>query len=352
MFENIEEAKVQIRTRTSKIIGGYVTENMFLHEYRTLFPDRAYSKGWWGGIEKSKDRLLTFFVVKDELNDLDYRVIERLQRHGHYWKQLTCENNCWFVKDFSSSLKIEEYVRARGLEQNHDPNMIHPQVTDDPCLDECIEEYERVEMLQEIASSIYIEDHFLNVYFTISNIDLICENSQGVPIYVEIKFKNEFSKEYSNGKSRLVFGIDEFQYDNLFKSFINSGMQVLNAVLYNDVKVKQNTSRTIIFEFLRKKNNQGLIWKSTLISLSAGYEKHSVDYDHTSWNGKGGRTVYCIPLQNYLEFGTNSFEEDLKQCYPESTWGICDKCSEAKVIRINRSNGNEFMGCLGYSKHL
>jgi len=346
MFENIEDAKAQIRTRTSKIIGGYVTENLFLQEYRNLF-SAAYSKGWWGGIERSKDKLLTFFIVKDELNDLDLKVIERLQGHGYCWKQLTCENNQWFVKDSASSMTIEEYVRVRELV----PNIIHHQVKDDPYLDNCIQEYERDGMLQEIASSIYIEDNFLNVYFTISNIDLICENSEGIPVYVEIKFKNEFQKEYSDGIKRLVFGIDEFQYDNLFTAFINCGMQVINVVLYNDVKDKQNTSETVIFEFLSKKNNQGMIWKYKSISLSEGYEKHSSDNGQTGWGGKGRRTVYCIPLKKYSDVSTYSLSKSLQKRYPEGAWGICSKCNEAKVISFNRSNGKEFMGCLGYSNH-
>lgn len=350
MFENIEDAKKEIRTRTSKIIGGYITENMFINKYTTIYPNRAYSKGWWGGIERNEEKRLTFFVVKNELSELDCKVIACLQKHNYSWKQLVCRNDVWYVRDYSSVMPIEQYINMRNLISSHNLDVNYPQTVGDAVLEKCIKEYEEQGILKEIASSIYIEDHFLNAYYTISNIDLIGESEDGIPIYIEIKFKNEFSKEYDDGK-KLVFGIDEFQYDNLFSAFLNSEMLVENIILYNDVKNSHNVNTTVIFDFLNRKGNQPLIWKSKEIRINEHYEKHTFSTGKTSWKGAGERTVYCIPIKQYRDVGENILPNGVKQYYPAGGWGICNICGSNKVVRRNKSNGNEFIGCLEYKNH-
>lgn len=352
MFENIEAAKDMLRTRTSKIIGGYVTECYFLEEYCRLYPDRQYSKGWWGGLERSDSGLLTFFVVKNVLNDLDRRVIDRLQAHGYCWKQLICDNNEWFVKDSTTEMTITEYANLRGLRPRHDPDRIRPLVTDDPRLEECIAEYERRGLLQELATSIYLEDHFLNVYYIISNIDFICETDEGIPVYAEIKFKNEFSRTYADVTRKLVFGIDKFQYDNLFFPFIDSGMTVNNVILYNDIKNERNVSTTVIFDFLREKGYQNLIWKYKTIDPDDHLEEHTSGAGRTDWDGEGAaRSVYCVPLKEFRDFGPYSLDTDNQSKFPEGAWGICNICNDKRVIRRKRETGEEFIGCLGFGRH-
>lgn len=344
MFENIEEARNILRTRTSKIIGGYVTENLFIEKYKKVFPDREYSQGWWGGIENSENKTLTFFVVKNTLNDLDKKVIEKLESKDLLWKQLLHENDIWFVVDNNSKLSLSDYIASRRLKLP-DYKEKNIQMTNDPYIDRCIETYEQQGIIRKIASSIYIEDLFLNKYYTISNIDLIGEDKEGVPVYIEIKFKNEF--EINN---KLVFGIDTFQYDNLFTSFINCGMKVENIVLYNDIKHKRNISSTVIFDFLDKKENQELIWKYKEIFSNMTIEKYSFSSGKTGWKSNNKRTVYCIPLKEYRDFEHYTLPSKYISIFPEGGWGKCVKCNENIVIK-NGKNGKEFMGCLGYKNH-
>lgn len=350
MFENIEHAKNEIRTRTSKILGGYITENLFIEKYHSLYLNREYSKGWWGGLERNAERGLTFFVVKNVLSKLDLKVIEKLQNYNYLWKQLVCEDDTWYVRDFNSNMTIEQYVIARNLVASRDLNENRQQIVGDIYIEQCIESYERQGILQDIASSIYIEDNFLNMFYTISNIDLIGETEDGIPIYIEVKFKNEFSKAYQYGK-KLVFGIDEFQYNNLFIPFLKSGMKVMNAILYNDVKNVHNIDTTVIFEFLNLKNNKDFVWKTKSISLNEHFELYTFSSGRTAWNGAGERTVYCIPLAEYRDLGDSNIPINQRKYFPEGGWGKCAICGESKVIRRARNTGNEFMGCLGYSRH-
>lgn len=350
MFEDIEDAKNELRTRTSKIIGGYITESLFIDKYKDLYPKRSYSKGWWGGVENSEKETLTFFIVKNELTPLDKKVMNNFEKKGFLCKQLICENDIWYIKGANNKVTIEEYVKERDLFQNQDPNRNRKIITGDAELERCIARYEKEDSLREIASSIYIEDHFLNTYYNISNIDLIGEDKEGIPVYIEIKFKNEFYFTH-NGPKKLVFGIDEFQYKNLFSAFWSCNMKVMNVILYNDVKDQHNINSTVIFDFLKKKQDiNSFIWKYKMINENESFPKHTF-LGNTGWSGKQERSVYCIPLKYYSDFGNYSLEENLKPNYPEGSWGVCEKCNEKRVILSNKKNGNEFIGCLGFNKH-
>ena len=350
----METAKNLIRRRTSKIIGGYITENLFREKYLEVFKGRACSTGWWAGIELSKNQTLTFLVVKNELNDLDLKVIARLQSKGYLWKQVINDNGTLYVRDSESRMTASDYVKMRGLEPFHISGYVYPLHTDDANLEKCIELFEQEGKLDEIASGIYVEDSFLNQYYTISNIDLICENEEGIPVYVEIKFKNEFQTHFKdkNINSKMVFGIDRFQYEKLFRVFVNCGMEVLNAVLYNDIKHTHNIDTTLIFDFLEEKGDQKLFWKVKKIDPYTVYPTSTSSHGVTGWYGKRERTVYCIPLKEYRDFDEFTLPGKYANIYPEGSWGTCPVCGEPLVIRTNHTTGSEFMGGLDYRKHL
>lgn len=350
MFENIEDARKMLRSRTSKIMGGYITEALFIELYANKHPDRAYSKGWWGGIEKTNNATLTFFVVKNELNDLDYEVIRRLENSGYLWKQVALINDELYIKDRDSEMTLEEFIVSRGMTYDRKNNPLNCREVIDTKLENCISVYEERGLLQEIATSIYIEDLFLNHYYTISNIDLICQDEAGKPVYAEIKFKNEFYK-IANNKKQFVFGIDKFQYDYLFDAFLKSDMKVENVILYNDIKTVHNVDTTLIFDFLREKNYQNLIWKFKEIKLLDSYVEHTFKTGKTSWKGQGERTVYCLPLTMYSDYNGYTLPAGLRQYYPSGSWGICnvENCGGKLVIR--QKNNCEFMGCLNYRNH-
>lgn len=341
MFEDIELAKREIRTRTSKIMGGYITEQLFVEKYHERYPDRMYAKGWWGGIENSANKTLTFFVIKDTLTALDVEVINRLRGHGYLCNQIIMKDDKIYICTEDRTVLAEEYVRERGLAARHDPNRTRNVVEGDEHLEECIERYERNGTLREIANSIYIEDHFLNAYYLISNIDLIGENDAGCPLYIEIKFKNEFSHTREDGTKELVFGIDKLQYEQLFPAFASSGMMVVNAILYNDIKDQQNTSTTVIFDYLRAKNGAGYVWKYKVINPSVDYAQHHFKSGYTSWYGDEGRTVRCVPLREYRDFGT---------AVDSGRWGICHICNHGYRV-IRQYEGREFLGCTEYESH-
>lgn len=350
MFENIEDAKRMLRTRTSKIMGGYITEALFIELYTNKHPNRAYSKGWWGGIERTDNSTLTFFVVKNELNALDDEIIQRLENNGYLWKQVALIDDELYIKDRNSEMTLEDFIASRGMIYDRNNNPLNRPAVIDTELENCISVYEERGLLQEIATSIYIEDLFLNHYYTISNIDLICQDEAGVPIYAEIKFKNEFKTNINNSR-RFVFGIDKFQYDYLFDAFLKCGMKVENIILYNDIITEHNVDTTLIFDFLSEKDYQNLIWKSKEIKLENSYVEYTFRTGRTAWRGQGERTVYCIPLAEYSDYNNSMLPVGLRDYYPSGAWGICTKENcEGKLV-IRQKNQNEFMGCLNYRNH-
>ncbi len=350
MFRNAEEAKAIIRTRTSKIIGGYISEQLFAEVYAKKYRDRLYSKGWWGGIEFSYQKTMTFFVVKNELNELDRKVIERLESQGYLWKQLVCQEDGWYVQDYHEKLTLDSYIKARGLNQKQHSREIHAPTGYDRNLERCIATYEKQGRLEEIASSIYIEDHFLNKYYIISNIDFICEDADGNPIYAEVKFKNPFQIKYGD-KYRMVFGIDEFQYNILFQPFFKAGIKVANVLLVNDIKREDNKESTAIFDFLDQKQGKKMLWKYKFLDPDEKLTSISTDRGYTGWRGKVKRTIYCVPIQEYRDFEHYTLPSTCKKYYPDGAWGYCEICGSPLVLRRMSGNTSEFFGCLNYTRH-
>lgn len=339
---NKEKAERIIRTRTSKIVGGYITEILFSELMNQKYPNLMYSRGWWGGLEYSDSGALVFFVVKQELNKLDQLLIKVLEAGGYECKQVFLEGDKIMIRDHDTVIARDDFIKQRSIRASHDPDMEYRPRCYDQSMDKCIHYYEKAGLLEEIASSIYIEDHFLNVYYTVSNIDFICMDNKGKPFYVEVKFKNEFRKQCDDGIARLVFGIDEFQYDYLFDAFFSCGLSVVNVVLYNDSKEQDNTSSTVIFDYLTNRAEEDFLWKVARIEDDKKYERYTFFAKHTSWYGNSGRTVCCIPLTEYRDLKSAEGSSELRHMHG---WGKCNKCGGTKVIRINRRTCAELFVC-------
>ena len=63
--QEFTEQRERLGNRSSKIIGGYVTENLFIEKFLQR-KNIQYSKGWWYSKGANK---VYFFIVKNELSE-------------------------------------------------------------------------------------------------------------------------------------------------------------------------------------------------------------------------------------------------------------------------------------------
>lgn len=337
MFENNNEAAEILRRRTSKILGGGVSEKMFLDSF--VRPNNIpFSKGWW--LSMTDDRLF-FFAVKNEFSELDNTIRQILSDHSYNVYQIIFrENDCVIADSEGNNKTIEEFLGDLDIQTLPDRDSTRQE---GELIDRCIDFYQREGLLTEEARSIYIEDKLLNRYFYSTNIDLFIENPDThAVVSVEIKFKNEFLND-----NQLVFGEDRLQYETLFPTLRNCGIEVYNCVMYNYLKDDRNIDTTEVFNFL---DNCGgnICWKKKLIAGGENHPTYSFNARNTAFFHNEGRTVYCIPLAEYTSIG-DSFFEDAR----DNHWGPCQRagCTGYRVIRKQRATGKEFMGCTEFRNH-
>lgn len=336
------EAEQILKRRTSKLIGGYVTEHLFSSTFYNKRGSRI-TKDWWGSIENNDSGKLHFFVVKNQLEEVDVLFADKLNSAGLDWGQIiVTDDGQWKICANGREISFEQYVYKHNL-KSIDDNIDSRRTQSDPMMDECIEYYRKHGLLHHIAQSIQLEDAFLNRYFWTINFDCIYAGPYDRLYMFEIKFKNEFSKEDRNGVRRLVFGMDTFPYDNFFKILIEAGIAVYNVVLYNDLKKNSNRTTTNIFEYLENKPAEERLWKYKRLPDSLdGYPVHHTEQSYTSFRGKNGRDQYCIPLKEY-----RPFERDAKI----NSWGKCPECGGDMVLVEYRKGNYEFKGCKNYKNH-
>lgn len=331
-----------IKSRTSKIVGGYITENEFQNRFNKNGTKES-SSVWWASVENSKTNALTYFVVCNELSELDKKIYKILTGSGVQCRQIIRYSEEWLIKDIETEMtrSIDQYVRDHKLNSLHDgikySGTKHPE---DSSMTGCLDYFRKHNLLMKIARSIELEDLFLNRYFYTTNVDLFLEGKNGAPVCLEIKFKNEFMHTDESGRKLLVFGVDEFQYNNVFIPMLKAGIKVEVCLLYNDIKNEQNTSTTNIISFLEEKRDP-LIWKYREITLEDAFERFNVSQRYTSWRGENERVVYCLPLVDFMDLSVHG---------DSRSWGRCPLGGGKRVIR-NSQNGNQFMGCTCYSKH-
>ncbi len=298
-------AETILKRRPSKQIAGYITEKLFIDFY--VQPSNySYSKGWWSAVAKNKgssERPL-FIIVKNDLTELDNKVIKKLENKGFHYIQIIESDDEWSIIDSGQEYYWRDYIDIAGLKPSSSRNAgKNDDNSADSELNHCIEYYKNNNMLIDIAKSIVIEDNFINRYYTTTNIDLIINGKDDEPVCLEIKFKNEFLLN-NNGIMEPVFGTDVFQYNNVFMPFLESGISVFNIILYNDVKSKHNKNSTVIFDYLQKKGNDPnqYIWLFKEIHKDETFATFSFTATNTSWSNNNGRTVFCIPKKSYEMF--------------------------------------------------
>ena len=339
MLNDNNEAIKELRTRSSKILGGGVSEQMFLETF--IFPANiAYSDGWW--ISKMPHSEQVFFsVVKNELTPLDIKINQKLTDHGYDVFQIISFDDHYEIGREHNFKKIEDFLTDNNISVKA---LKKRKQYEDAMLDRCIEYYTKIGRLTEKARSIRLEDSFLNSYFYTTNIDLFIEKpNSDTLVCIENKFKNEFKH---NGM--LVFGEDRLQYETLFPIMLDCGIDVYNCILYNHLKKKRNTDQTDIFNYLDNNNGQ-VYWKKKEFSPGEKHETYTFSAKHTAWNSDEGRTVYCIPLKQYKTIEYDLFNDDEQGNY----WGKCSikGCNGYLVVKKTRDGAKEFFGCTNYKKH-
>lgn len=341
MPDNRQRILNQICNRTSKILGGYVSETLFLEKF-VIPANLTYSKGWWAANEHragNQPGEIVFFAVKNTLSEFDRRIGGLLLQHNYSWYQIKESNGSPVVIADGRELSFEQFAAERNLERSAHAAR---STGDDPERERCISFFDEHNLTREIAYSIYVEDNFLNQFFYTTNIDLFIESPNNVPVCIELKFKDEFSC-----RNKLVFGEDKMQYETLFPILMECGMDVYNCILYNDIKNAHNTSTTNIFDFLDRKGENGkMFWKKKRF-VNFNHEQYQFRQAHTNFWGAAGRTVYCIPLSEYESISEDGFFENTN----DRSWKICSRCGGNMVLRARRSDGAEFFGYLNYRNH-
>ncbi len=364
-YSYVEYAKNKLRTRTSKILGGYLSEHLFENKFIEMNPGQSFSKGWFGGCERLIDNTygdLVFFIVKETLNDLDIKVKERLEQNGFRCMQAFlggASRDIIYVIEKGRVYDYRDYIIEKNLvsKNQNKPKPIY----NDVLIEKCIEHIQNYGILKEVAESIFIEDEFLNQYHKISNLDYLVEDKSGNPAYVEVKFKDEFSPKVDGEKykyKQFYFGSDVLQYDYLFRAFTESGMNAVIMVLYNEVKsIDYHMKRTNnlknddtgFFDYLERRANENFIWKFKNYNPAEKYDlffSEKKDARKMNWRKDGYlRGQHMIPIEKYSNWGIdngNGFFDKTKN--PEGTWGECPICQRGKRILI-KNGMNRIWGC-------
>lgn len=327
-----------IKRRTSKILGGYYTEYLFLKNFKNMY---RFSKNWWFCYDSNNDEF-RYFLNSNSKNDIDREFEKILNKNNIKNNQVVYLNGEFKILCRNNIYSINEFVELNNLTPIEKQKQVRKH--DDYLVDRCIKEFDNLGILNDIGSSILLEDSFLNKYFYTSNIDALGIDTSGTVRCYEIKFKDEFTKDIG-GKKRLVFGFDKFQMDKIYRNLNMLNVPTSNIVLYNYLHVKGDTDKTNIFSFMDELNRlkiDELVWMEYDIDFDKKYAIHKVGNKDTSWNGLRERDVYCLELDNFINFPPNN---------KNSSWGPCFKGGGRKMLRINGKTQEQFMGCTCYKNH-
>lgn len=349
--QRLEMEIQKLGNRSSKILGGYVTENLFADLFvKGKFP---YSQAWW--FSKTRDRRRYCFVEKAQLSRLDRKIAAMLKQVGQDCSQLFLVGGEWHVKPVgemeTGEWTLEEFIAREGLTRiPKRAGAIDRSQDEMRQLARCVEHYQDLHILTDIQRSISIEDLFLNQYFYTSNIDLFIgrETADGMePVCLEIKFKDEFypiaDPEGEDGrpvfKEEPVFGMDCYQLDLEYSLLERAGMKIYNVVLRNDSRNRARKTTTNIFDYLDRNKDKPLDWRYVRVSRLAGYEKYQMESVKTNFKGVANkaRTVYCVPLKLYKPLN------DIEQLLDDDT--LLD--AKGEPLDYQRENGRRCPICDG-----
>jgi len=351
---DFDKQMIKLGHRSSKIIGGYVTEYLFIDRFANT-DNIVYSKDWWFSKSRKNNRKY-YFVETNNLSSLDIKVATLLQKKGQECYQLYKDKDSWKVASIvnKENYTISEFLIKNSIDEIEKYNVDKTISADEMRqLKRCIEYYKKINVVTDIERSIQIEDAFLNKYFYSSNIDLIIdekEKDHSLPICLEIKFKDEFMID-----SKPVFGMDCFQIDNVYNILEWSGMKVFNVILYDSVRSKERKTTTNIMDFIDSK--KVMDWKFTRISRMVQYNKYFMKANYTNFKGteKKSRPVYYIPMEIYeeleqinqiIEGGSIRNAEGIILNYEEALSKRCPLCDS---LLINRDGAHgQFFGCKNF----
>ena len=354
--QEFEEQREKLGNRSSKIIGGYVTERLFIDSF--VKNNVLYSDSWW--FSKTNKGKMFWFIEKRDLSELDLTIIRLLQSKGQRCYQLYMMEGSWNVVSFDTGRKsnwsLQEFIDEHNLQLIPKRTRTIDNSDDEiKQLMRCIEHYKKRNMLTDIERSISIEDLFLNQYFYTSNVDLfVGVKNDGVinPICLEIKFKDEF-----NVNGSPCFGMDCYQLEEEYTILEFAGMKIFNVILYNDKRNKERKTTTNIFDYLDQ--SKELQWIYTRVSRLIKYEKYSMQSKQTSFTGtpKKSRPVYCVPMKIYADLkDINQIIDntELLDCsghvfdYDNANKKRCPECG-GQLLEKDGKYG-KFVGCSNYPK--
>lgn len=346
MTEELKKAHALLGDRSSKILGGHVTERMLLDTF--MSPDMVYTKSWW---YSSANRQCFWFVEKAELSGLDFKISDLLRAKEHRCFQLYLVGDSWKIHEIKTDRiwNIHDFVRDFALKKIEKSSVrSEPSDHESKILEKCISFYQQNGMLEDIQRSIQIEDLFLNQYFYTSNIDLFFAKDVGgelEPLCLEIKFKDAFPLKE---KGKDVMGIECFQMDSIFPEIEKCGIKVYVAILYDSCRDRDHVESTNIFRYLDA--DVGNEWLFSRVSHKATYWKYTMRSKKTGFTGTAQRSrpVYCIPKENFDALTSlQALIDSDKLINADGTRvRLCPQCRVPLVLR-NGSYGR-FWGCLNY----
>lgn len=298
MFEDPARAKSQILKDKHTLLEGYVTEYLYERQFLWQSPEQ-YTRGWWAAekfLQESKFHQRFFFVVKEELNDVDRAVMQKLSRWNFPCWWVCPSGDTWCFKHGDRTLTTQQFFeeyKEYGLDEE-DSTSVANSVRDPERQNRCIAFFEKHGLVREIATERYFADDFLSVHFdSLVNIDFFKQTDDGQLRAIEVKFKFESR----NG----TFGINWGQYF-LFEQLRRLGIPVEHWILYNslgrsDAK-KKGQKDCSIFTFLTQSGEK--YWLSGYIHTN-GPRKDGTAPAETSVTGKRE--------QRYYEFDKREFNQ-------------------------------------------
>lgn len=92
-----------LRTRTSKILGGYLSEYFF---EKRFCQNRNYTKKWWCSLNPIDNRLI-FFVVGNTLLRIDEHILNKFYSHGGHPVLRWNMDNIFIRRDPAGNIKAD-----------------------------------------------------------------------------------------------------------------------------------------------------------------------------------------------------------------------------------------------------
>ncbi len=346
------DMRQRLGNRSSKILGGYVTERAFIETF-LAGGDILHTSSWWFS---RRDPHVFYFVTKQELNALDKQVAKMLGDKKIPCFKLYHGDSGLVIStiDGRAQYTVEQFVAAYQLRRlDKQPSAQRFSVNENTQFQRLVAYYQAQDMLPEIERSIQIEDGFLNQYFYTSNVDVIFAHPGQLerPVCCEIKFKNEFTNHGTR-----IFGIDKFQLDGTYRYLEWAGMELYNVILYNDLEQLNGKTTTNIMDYIAQRPAAERRWAFARISRLVNYKEYALISNQTNFTSvkEKSRTVYYLPVSCYQCL---THAAQLDHVAAVNSDGTAVDLAAAEQMRCPRCDGalvrktgpyGPFLGCENY----